>query len=163
MGLDRSLHDLPILCRAIHVGLEVSAGTKAVLYLSYVVTRASWSSAYDVRVFTKDEAMKVCALFHLMQLVSAPPPFILHYPTMHAFSINPSPFHGASASPSPFHAVQVQYYSLIKQSTGEDWENAKISLSTAQPAIGGGAPTLPTKIIRFKRANISVPVKKRGM
>jgi len=47
--------------------------------------------------------------------------------------------------------VQVQYYGLIKQSTGEDWEDAKISLSTAQPAIGGGAPTLPTKIIRFKR------------
>ena len=47
--------------------------------------------------------------------------------------------------------VQVQYYGLIKQSTGEDWEDAKISLSTAQPAIGGGAPALPTKIIRFKR------------
>lgn len=58
--------------------------------------------------------------------------------------------HSVSAPP-PFHAVQVQYYGLIKQSTGEDWEDAKISLSTAQPAIGGGAPTLPTKIIRFKR------------
>ena len=53
-----------------------------------------------------------------------------------------------------YHSVctpQVQYYGLIKQSTGEDWEDAKISLSTAQPAIGGGAPNLPTKIIRFKR------------
>jgi len=40
---------------------------------------------------------------------------------------------------------------MIKQSTGEDWENAKISLSTAQPSVGGEAPTLPTKIVRFIR------------
>ena len=45
----------------------------------------------------------------------------------------------------------MQYYGLIKQATGEDWENAKISLSTAQPSIGGSAPALPTRIIRFKR------------
>lgn len=45
----------------------------------------------------------------------------------------------------------MQYYGLIKQQTGEDWENAKISLSTAQPEIGGSAPSLPTRIIRFKR------------
>lgn len=47
--------------------------------------------------------------------------------------------------------LQVQYYGLIKQQTGEDWENAKISLSTAQPSIGGSAPSLPTRIVRFKR------------
>ena len=52
-------------------------------------------------------------------------------------------------SPLPSH--QVQYYGLIKQSTGEDWENANISLSTAQPSIGGSAPSLPTRLIRFKR------------
>ena len=45
----------------------------------------------------------------------------------------------------------MQYYGLIQQSTGEDWENASISLSTAQPSIGGSAPALPTKIIRFVR------------
>ena len=45
----------------------------------------------------------------------------------------------------------MQYYGLIKQSTGEDWENANISLSTAQPSIGGSAPSLPTRLIRFKR------------
>ena len=47
--------------------------------------------------------------------------------------------------------MQVQYYGLIKQSTGEDWEKASIALSTAQPSIGGSAPHLPTRIIRFKR------------
>ena len=52
---------------------------------------------------------------------------------------------------SPYTSLQVQYYGLIKQVTGEDWENAKISLSTAQPSVGGSAPPLPTKIIRFKR------------
>ena len=67
-------------------------------------------------------------------------PFMLHCPAVHSVW-----------APPPFCGVQVQYYGLIKQSTGEDWENAKISLSTAQPAIGGGAPTLPTKIIRFQR------------
>ena len=54
-------------------------------------------------------------------------------------------YNGSLLSPS-----QVQYYGLIKQATGEDWENTKISLSTAQPSIGGSAPTLPTRIIRFK-------------
>ena len=45
----------------------------------------------------------------------------------------------------------MQYYGLIKQATGEDWENANISLSTAQPSIGGSAPSLPARLIRFKR------------
>ena len=51
----------------------------------------------------------------------------------------------------PCYLSQVQYYGLIKQATGEDWKDAKISLSTAQPSIGGSAPPLPTRIIRFKR------------
>ncbi len=52
---------------------------------------------------------------------------------------------------SPYPPPQVQYYGLIKQSTGEDWENTNVSLSTAQPSIGGSAPSLPTRLIRFKR------------
>ena len=34
-----------------------------------------------------------------------------------------------------------------------------MSLSTAQPAIGGSAPALPTKIVRFKRMR---PVRSYG-
>ena len=45
----------------------------------------------------------------------------------------------------------MQYYGLIKQATGEDWDDTKVSLSTAQPSSGGSAPSLPTRIIRFKR------------
>ena len=49
-------------CRAVHVGLEVAEEVDAVLYVSYVVSNASWSSAYDIRVFTKDKSMKVLSL-----------------------------------------------------------------------------------------------------
>ena len=45
--------------RAIHVSLESEGKMDAVLYLSYVVSNASWSSTYDARVFTKDKTMKV--------------------------------------------------------------------------------------------------------
>lgn len=39
---------------------------------------------------------------------------------------------------------QITYYGLIKQSTGEDWNNAKLFLSTASPSIGGEVPELGT-------------------
>ena len=39
---------------------------------------------------------------------------------------------------------------MIKQSTGEEWENANISLSTAQPDIGGSAPQLSIHYIGFQ-------------
>ena len=51
------------MCRAVHVGLEASEEVDAVLYVSYVVTNASWSSVYDIRVFTKDKNMKVQYIF----------------------------------------------------------------------------------------------------
>ena len=41
---------------------------------------------------------------------------------------------------------------MIKQSTGEDWDNASISLSTAQPDIGGSPPSLGVHHIGFERA-----------
>ena len=47
------------VCRTVHVGLETAAEVSVVLYLSYVVQNASWSSSYDARVFTKDKSMKV--------------------------------------------------------------------------------------------------------
>ena len=46
--------------------------------------------------------------------------------------------------------VQVLYYGLIKQSTGEDWTNAKLLLSTANPSIGGSVPELGVKLLKFK-------------
>ena len=112
--------------RAVHVGLEVAEEVDAVLYVSYVVSNASWSSAYDIRVFTKDKSMKVPSLSLSFPLLSTPG-LALSFP------------------------LQVQYYGLIKQQTGEDWKDARISLSTAQPSVGGAAPFLPTKLIQFHR------------
>ena len=43
------------------------------------------------------------------------------------------------------------YYGLIKQSTGEDWLDAKLSLSTANPSIGGSVPELGVQLLKFKR------------
>ncbi|KAL5491212.1 hypothetical protein EMCRGX_G016458 [Ephydatia muelleri] len=88
--------------RCVHIGLEASEETDVTLLVSYVVSNASWSPAYDVRVLPVTKEMKV------------------------------------------------QYYGLIKQSTGEDWINAKISLSTAQPSLGGAPPTLGPHSIKFK-------------
>ena len=47
------------------------------------------------------------------------------------------------------------YYGLIKQSTGEDWTNAKLSLSTANPGIGGSVPELGVQLLKFKRAYVA--------
>ena len=43
------------------------------------------------------------------------------------------------------------YYGLIKQSTGEDWLDAKLSLSTANPSIGGCVPELGVQLLKFKQ------------
>jgi len=37
--------------------------------------------------------------------------------------------------------VSISYYSKTSQRTGEDWDEAKIVLSTAKPVFGGAAPT----------------------
>jgi uncharacterized protein (TIGR02231 family) len=40
----------------------------------------------------------------------------------------------------PTGKVKLSYFGKISQRTGEDWDNTKISLSTAQPVRGGAAP-----------------------
>ena len=46
--------------------------------------------------------------------------------------------------------LQVLYYGLIKQSTGKNWTHAKLSLSTANPSIGGSVPKLGMQLLKFK-------------
>jgi hypothetical protein len=36
---------------------------------------------------------------------------------------------------------------MIQQATGEDWDDAKVSLSTAIPSVGGQAPELTSKYL----------------
>ncbi|MGE8641598.1 MAG: mucoidy inhibitor MuiA family protein, partial [Achromobacter sp.] len=43
--------------------------------------------------------------------------------------------------------VDLGYFGVISQNTGEDWKNVKLTLSTARPALGGGAPPLQPWII----------------
>lgn len=44
-------------------------------------------------------------------------------------------------------SVDLGYFGVIRQNTGEDWNNVKLTLSTARPALGGGAPKLNPWII----------------
>jgi uncharacterized protein (TIGR02231 family) len=43
--------------------------------------------------------------------------------------------------------VDLGYFGVIRQNTGEDWTNVKLTLSTARPSLGGGAPTLRPWVI----------------
>lgn len=56
---------------------------------------------------------------------------------------------GASWSPSydarvlsGERAVALGYFGLVRQSTGEDWKDVALTLSTARPGLGGAAPVL---------------------
>ena len=46
--------------------------------------------------------------------------------------------------------MTVAYYGLINQTTGEDWTNVKLTLSTAEPFVGPSVPELATQNIRSK-------------
>ena len=39
-------------------------------------------------------------------------------------------------------ALQLGYFGNVRQNTGEDWNNVALTLSTAQPSLGGSAPDL---------------------
>lgn len=39
-------------------------------------------------------------------------------------------------------AVALSYFGLVRQSTGEDWKDVALTLSTARPNLGGAAPTM---------------------
>lgn len=56
---------------------------------------------------------------------------------------------GASWSPSydarvlsGERAVALGYFGIVRQSTGEDWKDVALTLSTARPGLGGAAPVL---------------------
>jgi uncharacterized protein (TIGR02231 family) len=39
-------------------------------------------------------------------------------------------------------AVELTYFGLVRQNTGEDWKNVDLTLSTARPSLGGSPPAL---------------------
>jgi uncharacterized protein (TIGR02231 family) len=44
-------------------------------------------------------------------------------------------------------AIDVTYYGVIRNGTGEDWNGVALPLSTARPGLGGGAPTLSPWVV----------------
>lgn len=49
--------------------------------------------------------------------------------------------------------LTLNYLGVISQRTGEDWQNVKLTLSTAKPSLGGNAPILTSWIVdEFKPA-----------
>ena len=45
--------------------------------------------------------------------------------------------------------LQILYYGVIRQGTGEDWKDVNISLSSAMPSVAGTVPQLGTQKLRF--------------
>ena len=88
--------------RAVEIVFESECAQNVEVLVSYVVSNASWSSLYHLRVSTEESS------------------------------------------------VQVHYFGQVKQWTGEDWVNTRISLSTASPSKGGNPPQLePHNISRY--------------
>ena len=57
--LNQSICTIIMYCRTIKITLGAVEKCDVMLILSYVVSNASWTPAYDIRVFTKDKSMKV--------------------------------------------------------------------------------------------------------
>jgi uncharacterized protein (TIGR02231 family) len=49
-------------------------------------------------------------------------------------------------------AIDLSYFGVVQNGTGEDWNNIALTLSTARPALGGGAPELQPWIADIVRA-----------
>jgi len=48
-------------------------------------------------------------------------------------------------------AVELSYFGLVRNGTGEDWNDIALTLSTARPSLGGGAPELRPWIVDVAR------------
>eukprot|EP00121_Abeoforma_whisleri_P014898 Awhi_evm1s13737 len=46
--------------------------------------------------------------------------------------------------------LQLTYFGVVKQNSGEDWNNCRMALSTALPAVGGTPPAPPTLEVKAK-------------
>jgi uncharacterized protein (TIGR02231 family) len=68
---------------------------------------------------------------------------------------------GASWSPSydarvlsTDRAVQLGYFGVVHQRTGEDWTNVELTLSTARPSLGGAPPQLSPWMVDVMQAQV---------
>jgi uncharacterized protein (TIGR02231 family) len=55
--------------------------------------------------------------------------------------------------------VELSYFGVVRQNTGEDWKDVALTLSTARPSLGGAAPALTTWAVDVSRpAPVAMPV-----
>jgi len=54
-------------------------------------------------------------------------------------------------------AVELSYFGIVRNGTGEDWNNVVLTLSTARPSVGGGAPELRPWIADVARPAAPAP------
>jgi uncharacterized protein (TIGR02231 family) len=47
--------------------------------------------------------------------------------------------------------VELTYYGMVRNATGEDWDNVALTLSTARPGLGGGAPELRPWVVDVRQ------------
>ena len=55
-------------------------------------------------------------------------------------------------------AVELTYFGLVRNDTGEDWSDIALTLSTARPSLGGGAPELQPWIVDVEQPPAAAPV-----
>ncbi|XP_074653815.1 protein F37C4.5-like isoform X3 [Tubulanus polymorphus] len=128
------------MAREVTILMEAAEEGEVELYLSYVVTKAKWSPKYDIRVFSGDSRMKLPICYMITQAAWA----------------NYSDFENIKTDAR----MKIIYYGLIQQATGEDWDDAKLTLSTAMPSVGGTVPDLGTQRLFFKpKYNVSEALK----
>jgi uncharacterized protein (TIGR02231 family) len=48
-------------------------------------------------------------------------------------------------------SVELGYFGMVRNGTGEDWKDIALTLSTAKPGLGGGAPELPPWIVDIRQ------------
>jgi uncharacterized protein (TIGR02231 family) len=54
-------------------------------------------------------------------------------------------------------AVELSYYGIVRNGSGEDWNSVALTLSTARPSVGGGAPELRPWIADIARPAAPLP------
>ncbi|CAH8591381.1 unnamed protein product [Schistosoma turkestanicum] len=60
--------------------------------------------------------------------------------------------------------MKIVYYGMVQQATGEDWETRYMTLSTAQPGVGGTVPHLGIQRVHFRRDHSpAVPISRNAI
>jgi len=110
----------------------VETGGTIKLCLTYLVRSASWAPKYDLRTSLAESEQQA-------QVGAAKDGTVTPAPTM-----------------------SLTYYGVIRQSTGEDWGDVSLSLSTASPATGGTPPAPPTRTATWTRPKLPAARRRIG-